>query len=58
MGISIRITLSIGLSEGIGDVNTIINQADKAMYDSKKQGKNRISFYRQYEQNQKLESTC
>jgi len=57
-GDKIRITLSIGLSEGIGDVNTIINQADKAMYDSKKQGKNRISFYRQYEQNQKLESTC
>lgn len=57
-GDKILITLSIGLSEGIGDVNTIINQADKAMYDSKKQGKNRISFYRLYEQNQKLESTC
>lgn len=40
-----EITLSIGLSEGIGDVNVVINQADKAMYDSKKQGKDRINFY-------------
>lgn len=42
----IQITLSIGLSEGNGDIKTVIDQADSAMYVSKKQEKNKINFYK------------
>jgi len=42
---NVKLTLSIGLSEGIGDIDTLVKNADNAMYKSKAAGKNRVSIY-------------
>lgn len=55
-GEKIKLTLSIGLSEGIGDVNALINQADKAMYLSKKQKNRKINVYIKNDIRQELEN--
>ena len=40
-----HITLSIGLIEGTGSLDELIDKADRAMYSSKTQGKNKTTFY-------------
>ena len=47
-GITVSITVSIGLSrtsENVKSSDELLFQADKAMYESKKRGKNTVTFY-------------
>jgi diguanylate cyclase (GGDEF)-like protein len=45
-----HVTISIGISTFIGSINTVetvIAAADRALYNAKSQGKNRIEFYQE-----------
>lgn len=45
------LTLSIGLIEGPSPVNDLLRKADEAMYESKCNGRNRITVYDEQGQN-------
>jgi len=52
----LHITVSIGISvfpEDAKDLPTLIDRADKALYEAKKQGRNRVSVFGQHEKGEK-----